>query len=186
MFFDISARLASNRTRTAFLWGAGWLALSVAIFGGQTAWGDDVSTNSKLTIGATATLTETSSGLSFPARIDTGAQTCSLHVEKYEIKDPHKFRVRNAGKTVRLLLKNAEGKTEWVETEIVKAIRVKSSSLKSGEYDHRYKVRLTLKWKDFEKKVLVTINDRTDMEYPLLIGRNFLRGDFVVDVDKKD
>jgi hypothetical protein len=165
---------------------AAWLVLPLAIFGVLTARGNDVSTNSKLTIGATAILTETKSGLSFPARIDTGAQSCSLHVEKYEIKDQDKKRVRNEGKTVRILLKGAKGKTEWLETKIVKAIRVKSSTLKSGEYDHRYKVRLTLKWKDFEKEVLVTINDRTDMEYPLLIGRNFLRGDFVVDVEKKD
>ncbi len=43
---------------------------------------------------------------------------------------------------------------------------VKSSSLRSGEYDHRYKVRLTLQWKDFRKEVLVTLNDRTDMEFP--------------------
>jgi hypothetical protein len=47
-------------------------------------------------------------------------------------------------------------------------------------------VLLTLRWKDFEKEVLVTLNDRTDMEYPLLIGRNFLRGDFLVDVAKRN
>ena len=39
-----------------------------------------------------------------------------------------------------------------------------------------------MQWKDFRKEVLVTLNDRTDMEYPLLLGRNFLRGDFLVDV----
>jgi hypothetical protein len=32
----------------------------------------------------------------------------------------------------------------------------------------------------------VTLNDRTDMEFPLLIGRNFLRDDFLVDVSKKN
>ena len=57
-----------------------------------------------------------------------------------------------------------------------------ASSLKSGEVDHRYKVRLTLQWKDFRKEVLVTLNDRTSMEYPLFIGRNFLDSDFLVDV----
>jgi hypothetical protein len=31
--------------------------------------------------------------------------------------------------------------------------------------------------------VLVTLNDRTSMDYPLLVGRNFLHGDFLVDVD---
>jgi len=68
--------------------------------------------------------------------------------------------------------------------KIAEAVRVKSSSLQSGEYDHRYKVRLTLQWKDFKKEVLVTLNNRTDMEFPLLIGRHFLRGDFLVDVAK--
>ncbi|MCI0331707.1 MAG: RimK/LysX family protein [Planctomycetes bacterium] len=155
-----------------------WIALS--------AWGESVFANSKHIIGATATITETESGLSFPARIDTGAQSCSLHVEKIEIKGESNSRVRNVGKRARILLKDAKGKTEWIEATIAKAVRVKSSSLKSGEYDHRYKVRLTLRWKDFRKQVLVTLNDRTDMEFPLLIGRNFLRGDFLVDVAKKD
>ena len=47
----------------------------------------------------------------------------------------------------------------------------------------RYKVPLTLRWKGIEKKVLVTLNTRNGMKYPLLLGRNFLRGDFLVDVD---
>ena len=34
-----------------------------------------------------------------------------------------------------------------------------------------------------EKEVLVTLNNRQHMEYPLLIGRNFLHGDFLVDVE---
>ena len=59
-----------------------------------------------------------------------------------------------------------------------------AQSLKGGDVDHRYKVRLTLQWKDVRKEVLVTLNDRTSMDYPLLIGRNFLSGDFLVDVDQ--
>lgn len=144
---------------------------------------DSESKGSKRVIGATATLTETSSGLSFPARIDTGAETCSLHVEKVEISDKTAKRVRNVGKSVRFLLKGSDGKTQWVESIVADAVRVKSSSLKNGEFDHRYKVRLTLQWKDVRKEVLVTLNDRTSMEYPLLVGRNFLNGDFLVDVD---
>jgi hypothetical protein len=162
------------------------LAATVVFYMALNAWGESVPDSSKRIIGATATLTETKSGLSFPARIDTGAESCSLHVEKFEIKNQDDRRTRNVGKTIRFLLKGSKGKTEWVEARIEKAVRIKSSSLKVGEYDHRYKVRLTLKWKDFEKEVLVTLNDRTDMEFPLLIGRNYLRGDFLVDVAKKD
>lgn len=138
----------------------------------------------KRTIGATATLTELNSGFSFPARIDTGAETCSLHVEKIDIQDKTARRTKNVGKCVRFLLKGGDGKTQWVEGIVADAVRVKSSSLKSGEVDHRYKVRLTLQWKNVRKEVLVTLNDRTSMEYPLLIGRNFLQNDFLVDVDQ--
>jgi hypothetical protein len=44
-------------------------------------------------------------------------------------------------------------------------------------------VPLKLRWQDVEKKVLVTLNDRNNMKYPILLGRNFLRGDFLVDVN---
>lgn len=52
----------------------------------------------------------------------------------------------------------------------------------SEDAEQRYMVWLTLRCREVEKRVLVTLNDRTDMTYPLLIGRNFLRDDFVVDV----
>jgi hypothetical protein len=62
-------------------------------------------------------------------------------------------------------------------------VKVKSSAQKDGSLQGRYKVRLPLQWKTFKKEVLVTLNDRTKMDYPMLIGRNFLRGNFVVDVE---
>jgi hypothetical protein len=52
----------------------------------------------------------------------------------------------------------------------------------AAKNEERYKVRLKLRWEDVEKKVLVTLNDRQHMEYQLLIGRNFLRDDFLVNV----
>lgn len=161
-------------------------ALWMVFVNGSTGRGDSVAEKMKHTIGATATFTENESGLKFPARIDTGAQSCSLHVERIEIRNEDKSRSRNIGKDARILLKDGSGKAKWIDTKIAGAVRVKSSSLKSGEYDQRYKVKLTLRWNDFSKEVLVTLNDRTDMEFPLLIGRNYLRGDFVVDVSIKN
>jgi hypothetical protein len=152
----------------------GWTAQAVSIR----------SNNPKHVIGATATIKEVSTGLSFPARIDTGAQSCSLHVEKIQVADESPIRPQNIGKKIRFLVQGSSGKSAWIETTIAAAVRVKSAALGTGEVDRRYKVRLTLQWKDFRKEVLVTLNDRTDMEFPLLIGRNYLRGDFLVDVEK--
>jgi hypothetical protein len=138
----------------------------------------------KRIIGATAVLTEVSTGLPFAARIDTGAESCSLHVEKLEIKDESPRPIQNLGKSIRFLIKNEKDESKWIETTIARVVRIRSSVQKEGEFDRRYKVRLTLRWEDFRKEVLVTLNDRTEMAYPLLVGRNFLRGDFLVDVDK--
>jgi hypothetical protein len=181
MFSGFSARGFKRRVPR----GAVGVALSLAIVGLSGAGGEEVSKSSKQIIGATATITEIGSGLRFPARIDTGARSCSLHVEKIEIEDESAVRVRNVGKKVRFLVKY-DGESKWIEATIAKAVRIKSPALKSGDFDRRYKVPLTLQWRDFSKEVLVTLNDRTHMEYPLLVGRNFLRGDFLVDVEKKE
>jgi hypothetical protein len=186
MIFGVLPLSSFLGLRLSFFWHATAFAGVVAIFGVPAASGKNVSSKSKHIIGATATLTETESGLKFSARIDTGAHSCSLHVEKVEIENESSSRVRNVGKTAHITLKDAKGKTARIKAKIAEAVRVKSSALSRGEFDHRYKVRLKLKWKEVEKEVLVTLNDRTEMEFPLLIGRNFLRGDFLVDVDQND
>lgn len=130
-------------------------------------------------IGPVTTITEVSSGLPFPARVDTGATTCSIHYEEIEIEDASDDPAENVGKRVRVLIQNADGEKEWVTTKIVEHVTVRTST----DDEQRYKVPLKLRWQDVEKKVLVTLKDREKMKYPLLLGRNFLRGDFVVDVN---
>jgi hypothetical protein len=131
-------------------------------------------------IGATALVTEMSTGLPLPARVDTGATCCSIHCEKFEIKDATEDPKTNIGKLVRFLIQppNSDGKGEWVESKIVDHVKVRTSERE----DERYKVQLKFKVDDVEKKVLVTLNDRENMKYPVLLGRNFLRDDFLVNV----
>ena len=169
--------------------GPPWQTLLLALplsLGCFNVFGETVSTRSKHVIGATAVITEVSTGIPFRARIDTGAKSCSLHVEKMEIKNESPRRVDNVGKSVRFLVKNENGESDWIETINARAVRIRSSAAKNGEFDRRYKVRLTLAWEDFRKEVLVTLNDRTEMAYPLLVGRNYLHGDFLVDVAKNN
>jgi len=130
-------------------------------------------------IGPVTTVTEVSSGLPFPARVDTGATTCSIHYEAIEIEDAAESPEDNVGKQVRILIRTPEGEKEWVSTKIVDRVMVRTTT----DEDPRYKVQLKLRWQDVEKKVMVTLSDREKMKYPLLIGRNFLKGDFLVDVD---
>jgi hypothetical protein len=131
-------------------------------------------------IGATALVTEMSTGLPLPARVDTGATSCSIHCAKFEIKDAAEDPKTNIGKLVRFLIQppDSEGEGEWVESKIVDHVRIRTAERE----DERYKVQLKLRVDDVEKKVLVTLNDRENMKYPVLLGRNFLRDDFLVNV----
>lgn len=129
-------------------------------------------------IGATTVVTEVTTGVPLPARVDTGATSCSIHCESFEIKNADPDPKSNIGKPVRFLIKHENGEGEWVEAKIVGHVKVRTSERE----DERYKVNLRLRCEDVEKKVQVTLNDRQSMKYPLLLGRNFLRDDFLVNV----
>src|SRR5262249_41907384 len=129
-------------------------------------------------IGPTTTVIEVSTGLPFAARVDTGATTCAIHCEAFEIKDADPDPKKNIGKPIRFLVKNTTGESKWVETNIVDHVTVRTAA----KDEDRYKVRLNLRWADVEKQVGVTLDDRQKMQYPLLLGRNFLRDDFLVNV----
>ncbi len=134
----------------------------------------------KRVIGATATLMEKQSELLFRARVDSGAKSCSLHIEDYKIENESDQMAENIGKVVRFHIKNGNGESHWLDAKIAGYVVVKTAAHR----ERRYKVPLTLRYKDFEKTVLVTLNNREKMEFPLLLGRNFLMGDFVVDVEQ--
>ena len=116
--------------------------------------------------------------LSFKARVDTGAKTSSIHAENIELDlsgDPR-------GKPISFDLVTKEGLSRKIKTRVSSVIKVRTSEMA----EHRYVVPLLMKWNDSSKIVLVTLNDRTKMKYRLLLGRNWLHGDFIVDVDKNN
>lgn len=134
----------------------------------------------KQAIGATAVIKETTSGASFRARVDTGAESCSLHVNQVEVIDGKPRMQENWGKKVRFSVTCSESnKQHWIDSKIQSTVIVKTSE----KEERRYKAWVTFEYEGIEKKILVTLNDRSKMDYPLLIGRNFLKGDFVVDVE---
>jgi hypothetical protein len=157
------------------------LALLVSICGAGFSFAEESASEDKpqvRLIGATTVVTEVTTGVPLPARVDTGATSCSIHCVAMEIKDAHPDPRENIGKPVRFLVKNGEGEGSWVESKIVDHVTVRTAERE----DERYKVRLRLRWEDVEKKVVATLNDRQRMKYPMLLGRNFLRDDFLVNV----
>ncbi len=136
----------------------------------------------KRVIGATAVIKEYQSGLLFEARVDTGAKSCSLNVDQMVIVDEEEGWEANVGKVIKFRINNGKDEPQWIESKIQVVVRIKTSD----NVERRYKVPLELQWKNVKKRVTVTLNDRSQMRYPLLVGRNFLKGDFLVDVEKGD
>lgn len=100
------------------------------------------------------------------AKIDTGARHCALHADEIEV----------LGKRVRFsLIEN--GKSRSYRAPLAGYKRIKSSN---GISELRPVVRATLELGGHAFKTEVTLTDRTDMGVPMLLGRNSIKGHFIV------
>jgi len=135
----------------------------------------------KTVIGETAWIQVAQLPFAFLARIDTGARTTSIHAVDIQISDANAVAHENIGKTISFKTANRDGKFQTLTTDIVQVSTIRNSQ----GTEQRYVIELPLSYEHKQKKVLVNLRDRSRMKYKLLIGRNWLAGDFLVDVDLK-
>jgi hypothetical protein len=110
------------------------------------------------------------------AKIDTGAYTSSLHchhIEVFEGDDNPMVRFKLLDPTH----DNYNDKT--LELPIYKTKNVKSSN---GITEERIIVRTKIVIAGKSIRIHLALTDRSEMRYPLLIGRRTLKGRFLVDV----
>ncbi|MFC4993297.1 ATP-dependent zinc protease [Rubritalea tangerina] len=115
----------------------------------------------------------------YPARIDTGATTSSIHAEKVEAFE------RDGEDWVRFELVNPQekGKAKVLEKRVVRVAEIKRHGAESQK---RYVVKLKARFAGREPVLEFSLADRSGYTYPLLVGRNLLRGAVVVDVSQKE
>lgn len=128
----------------------------------------------KQTIGRTDVVDFPNLGLcNIEVKIDTGAYTSAIHCSKIEEID---------GKLHCVFYD--ESHPEYAETPIIfdaySTTGVKSSN---GFKENRFKVKSTVIFFGKTYKINLTLSTRDDMRFPVLIGRQFLKRKFVVDVD---
>ncbi len=111
----------------------------------------------------------------FRARIDTGAQTCSIHAEK--IKEVSKEGVPY----VEFVTIDEMGERHTLLKKIVKTTVVKSTS---GNSEKRFVVKLDIMFGGRQISTNVNLNNRTHLKHNFLVGRNLLLGDYIVDVSQ--
>lgn len=129
----------------------------------------------KLIIGRVEWVKTTDPEILFRARIDTGAQTCSIHAEK--VKEVSKEGVPY----VEFVTVDENGERHSMLKKIVKTTIVKSTS---GASEKRYVVKLDILFGERQISTNVNLNNRTHLKHNFLVGRNLLLGDYIVDVSQ--
>ena len=135
--------------------------------------------NDKMVIGETARISLTEPGIEYLARIDTGARVTSVHALDMKVSGGVSDKKDNVGKMVTFSTENEKGERREITTKIIDVAKVRNAQ----GVEYRYVVDLKLGWKDMAKGGEVNLRDRSAMSYKLLIGRNWLSKDFIVDVD---
>ncbi len=118
-------------------------------------------------------------GLIYEARIDSGAQTSSLHatnIERFE---------RDGERWVRFDIEDPKSKEPLtLERKLSRNVRIVQASAEDTE--RRPVIELPFMIGDHRQTAEFTLSDREHLNYPLLIGRNVLRDVMLVDVGREN
>ena len=112
------------------------------------------------------------------AKVDTGAYNGAIHVSLVSEVE------KNDKKIIRFILLDEDhpeyhGKT--FETDEFEKKKVRSSN---GEIQERYVIPVSIILKGIELKVKLSLSNRKDLRYPILLGRKIIKKYFIVDASK--
>jgi hypothetical protein len=109
-------------------------------------------------------------------KIDTGAYTSSIHCKSIQVKDEKLH-------CVFLDEKHPEYSLKTHCFDNFKTINVKSSN---GIVQHRYEIKSKIQIFNKTYSISLSLSDRKDMRFPVLLGRKFLNPKFIVDPAQVD
>ena len=136
----------------------------------------DTLLDGKIIIGEAEPIRVTPPGLVLAARIDTGATTTSI-----DAREIQRFE-RDGKRWVSFVLLDAKGQPNALERPLKRMVQIKRHG---GDSLERPVVSLKLELAGKRLNTEVSLTDRSSFEYPLLIGRNFLKDIYIVDVSRK-
>ena len=106
-------------------------------------------------------------------KIDTGAYTSAIHCSKVREEDGKLYCIFESKG-------HPNFKSDEVTFDTYTYTDVKSSN---GCKENRYKIKTTVIFFGKKYKINLTLSTRADMKFPVLIGRQFLKHKYLVDVD---
>ena len=111
------------------------------------------------------------------AKIDTGAKHSSIHAPDVELF------TKGSAEWVRFSVKNVDGDTLKIEQPVKRITQIKQKGNRPNR--KRPVIELGICMGNVYKLAEVNLADRGNFNYPMLVGRSFLQGSFVVDSDQK-
>ncbi|WP_407333700.1 ATP-dependent zinc protease [Enterovibrio sp. 27052020O] len=111
------------------------------------------------------------------ARVDTGATTSSISaidIQSFE---------RDGKKWVKFRLAHDDRQSDLIERPVVRTVKIIQSS--SEGYERRYVVDLPITIGDMTVSTEFTLRDRKHLNFPVLLGRTYLKDTALVDVSRK-
>lgn len=134
----------------------------------------------KLTIGRTEVIDLPELGMfNIKSKTDTGAATSVLHCEDFNVFEKDGQRYINCH-----IKPNLEKEEILTLTFPIHRERMVKSSF--GQTETRYIFITKIKMFDQLYDIKLSLRDRSNMSYPMLLGRNFISRKFLVDVSKRN
>ncbi len=110
------------------------------------------------------------------AKIDTGADSNAIHCDDIFIDDD---------KMVHFTLLDEVHESYHGKKMMIPLYKVKKVKSSNGVIQYRPSIKVAVKFMGKKYVAVISLTDRSDMQFPMLIGRKFLSGKFLVDVSKE-
>ncbi len=115
-------------------------------------------------------------GISLTAKVDSGARTSALHATHISVIDRH------SGRYVHFQVQSEDGKSTLThESPMLEMRPVKSSD---GDVSDRPVILMYVILGGEERQIEVTLIDRSIMGHKMLLGRQAIRGHYLIDPGK--
>lgn len=133
--------------------------------------------NQKQTIGRLEKVSFPDFGfINLDAKIDTGAYTAALHCHDIEVKN------ENGENILHFKILDPTHPEYNKQDFMFKSYSEKNIKNSFGDFERRYIISTRIKIGHRIVKTSISLSDRGNMRYPVLIGRKLLKKRFIVDV----
>ena len=133
--------------------------------------------NDKITVGRRELISILDLNLiDLDAKVDTGADSNALHCDNIVIE----------GDMVHFCLLDEVHESYHGKRMSLPLHKVKKVKSSNGETQLRPSIKVSVEFFGKKYKSVISLTNRADMKFPMLIGRRFLKDRFVVDVSKEN